>query len=118
MEVVNLLVLGMFIQAIGIFVIAYSGTYQSIFIAAVLLGIGTALVYPIFLAAIADYTHPIQRAECIGVYRLWRDLGYAIGALGSGIIADVYGLQASFIVIGFITLISGVQIGFRMKAVN
>jgi len=110
-----LLVLGMLIQAIGIFMIANSISYQTIFIAAVLLGIGTALVYPVFLAAIADYTHPEQRAECIGVYRLWRDLGYAIGALSAGIIADVYGLQAAFVVIGFITLIAGVQIGFRMR---
>ena len=110
-----LLVLGMLIQAIGIFMIANSISYQTIFIAAVLLGIGTALVYPVFLAAIADYTHPEQRAECIGVYRLWRDLGYAIGALSSGIIADVYGLQSAFVVIGFITLIAGIQIGFRMK---
>jgi len=111
----KLLVLGMLIQAIGIFMIANSSVYQTIFIAAVLLGIGTALVYPIFLAAIADYTPPEQRAECIGVYRLWRDLGYAIGALSSGIIADIYGLQAAFIVIAFITLIAGVQIGFRMR---
>ena len=110
-----LLVLGMGIQAIGIFIIAYNSSYTAIFLAAVLLGIGTALVYPVFLAAIADYTHPEQRAECIGVYRLWRDLGYAIGALSSGIIADVYGLQTAFIVIGFVTLIAGVQIGFRMR---
>jgi len=86
-----------------------------IMIAAILLGLGTALVYPTFLAAIAEYSHPKQRAECIGVYRLWRDLGYAIGALSSGIIADIYGLQTAFIVIAFITLIAGVQIGFRMK---
>ena len=110
-----LLVLGMGIQAIGIFIIAYNSSYAAIFLAAVLLGIGTALVYPIFLAAIADYTHPEQRAECIGVYRLWRDLGYAIGALSSGIIADIYGLQTAFIVIGFVTLIAGVQIWFRMR---
>ena len=110
-----LLVLGMLIQAIGIFMIAYSTSYQTIFIAAVLLGIGTALVYPVFLAAIADYTHPEQRAECIGVYRLWRDLGYAIGALSSGIIADIYGLQTAFIVIGFVTLIAGIQISVRMR---
>lgn len=111
----NLLVLGMLIQAIGIFIIANTISYQSIFIAAVLLGIGTALVYPIFLAAIADYTHPEQRAECIGVYRLWRDLGYAIGALASGVIADIYGLQTAFVVIAFVTLGAGIQIGFRMK---
>ena len=110
-----LLVIGMCIQAIGIFVIAYFVTYNMMHLAAILLGLGTALVYPTFLAAIADYSHPHQRAECIGVYRLWRDLGYAIGALGSGIIADIYGLQAAFVVIAFVTLAAGVQIVFRMK---
>ena len=110
-----LLVIGMSIQAIGIFIIAYFVTYNMMLLAAILLGLGTALVYPTFLAAIADYSHPQQRAECIGVYRLWRDLGYAIGALGSGIIADVYGLQAAFIVIAVVTLAAGIQIVFRMK---
>lgn len=110
-----LLVLGMILQAIGIFIIVYFVTYNMMFLAAILLGLGTALVYPTFLAAIADYSHPQQRAECIGVYRLWRDLGYAIGALGSGIIADLYGLKAAFLVIAFITLTAGVQIIFRMK---
>ncbi|MDB2653210.1 MFS transporter [Flavobacteriales bacterium] len=110
-----LLVLGMSLQAIGIFIIAYFIEYTMIVFAALLLGFGTALVYPTFLAAIADYSHPQQRAECIGVYRLWRDLGYAIGALGSGIIADIYGLKAAFVVIAFVTLIAGIQILFRMR---
>ena len=77
--------------------IAYFSSFALIAIAAILLGIGTALVYPTFLAAIADYSHPQQRAECIGVYRLWRDLGYALGALASGLIADVFGLQAAYL---------------------
>ena len=64
----------MSLQAIGIFIIAYFIEYTMIVFAALLLGFGTALVYPTFLAAIADYSHPQQRAECIGVYRLWRDL--------------------------------------------
>ena len=110
-----LLVIGMSIQAIGIFIIAYFVTYNMMLLAAILLGLGTALVYPTFLATIADYSHPQQRAECIGVYRLWRDLGYAIGALGSGIIADIYGLQAAFVVIALVTLGAGIQIVFRMK---
>jgi MFS family permease len=111
----GLLVLGMMIQAFAIFMFAYYEAYNMMMLAAVLLGLGTALVYPTFLAAIADYSHPQQRAECIGVYRLWRDLGYAIGALTSGIIADVYGLQAAFVVIAFITLSAGLQIVFRMR---
>jgi len=111
----GLLVIGMSIQAIGIFIIAYFVAYNMMLLAAILLGLGTALVYPTFLAAIADYSHPQQRAECIGVYRLWRDLGYAIGALGSGIIADIYGLQAAFVVVAFVTLGAGIQIVFRMR---
>ena len=110
-----LLATGMSVQAIGIFIIAYFAAYNMMLLAAILLGLGTALVYPTFLAAIADYSHPQQRAECIGVYRLWRDLGYAIGALGSGIIADIYGLQAAFVVIAFVTLGAGIQIVFRMR---
>ena len=112
----GLLVLGMMIQAFAIFMFAYYEAYNMMMLAAVLLGLGTALVYPTFLAAIADYSHPQQRAECIGVYRLWRDLGYAIGALTSGIIADVYGLQAAFVAIAFITLSAGLQIVFRMRS--
>lgn len=111
----GLLIIGMILQAIGIFIIAYFASYNMILLAAILLGLGTALVYPTFLAAIADYSHPKQRAECIGIYRLWRDLGYAIGALGSAIIADLYGLQTSFTVIAFVTLAAGLQIVFRMK---
>jgi MFS family permease len=110
-----LLATGMSVQAIGIFIIAYFAAYNMMLLAAILLGLGTALVYPTFLAAIADYSHPQQRAECIGVYRLWRDLGYAIGALGSGIIADIYGLQAAFLVIASVTLGAGIQIVFRMR---
>lgn len=84
----------MVIQAIVIFIITYNISYAVIFLADVLLGIGTALVYPVILAAIGDYTHPEQRAERIGAYRFWPYLGYAIGALSSVIIADVYGLQS------------------------
>ena len=111
----NLLIMGMLTQALGILLIAYFSSFALIAIAAILLGIGTALVYPTFLAAIADYSHPQQRAECIGVYRLWRDLGYALGAIASGLIADVFGLQAAFIVIAVVTFAGGLQIAFRMK---
>ena len=111
----NLLIMGMLTQALGILLIAYFSSFALIATAAILLGIGTALVYPTFLAAIADYSHPQQRAECIGVYRLWRDLGYALGAIASGLIADVFGLQAAFIVIAVVTFAGGLQIAFRMK---
>jgi MFS family permease len=81
----------------------------------ILLGIGTAIVYPTFLAAIADYTHPEQRAHSIGVFRLWRDLGYAIGAILTGVIADVWGILPSIGFIGMVTISSALIILFRMK---
>lgn len=79
------------------------------------LGLGTAIVYPTFLAAIAGRTHPQQRAESIGVFRLWRDLGYAIGALLTGIIADTFGLHWSVAAIGGLTMISAGMIWARMR---
>ena len=81
----------------------------------ILLGIGTAIVYPTFLAAIADYAPPQQRAESIGVFRLWRDLGYAIGALLAGVVADALGIGWAIGVIGMITLFSAAAIQVRMS---
>lgn len=81
----------------------------------IFLGLGTAIVYPTFLAAIAGLTHPQQRAESIGVFRLWRDLGYAIGALLTGIIADAYGLHWSVASIGVLTVVSAGVIWARMR---
>ena len=75
---------------------------------------GTAVVYPTFLAAIADYTHPEQRANSIGVFRLWRDLGYAIGAILTGLIADFFGVDNSIVFIGLVTILSSVVVKSRM----
>jgi predicted MFS family arabinose efflux permease len=74
------------------------------------------MVYPTFLAAIADNTHPTQRAESIGVFRLWRDLGYAVGALLTGIIADSFGLGGAIGTIAVLTFLSAVVIQIRMEA--
>ncbi len=110
----KMLFYGMFAQGIAIILIPYfTGFYELIGIG-IILGLGTALVYPTFLSAIADATQPQQRAESIGVFRLWRDLGYAIGAITSGIIADVFGLNAAIISIGILTVISALIIKFRM----
>ena len=79
-----------------------------------ILGAGTAMVHPTFLAAIADFTHPRQRAKSIGVFRLWRDLGYAVGAILTGIITDYFGMDQSIRVIGGLTLISALIIQYRM----
>ena len=107
---------GMLLQGIAIILIPYfNGFYQLASIASIL-GLGTALVYPTFLSAIADATSPKQRAESIGVFRLWRDLGYAIGAIISGIIADLFGVQYAVLTIGIITILSSLVIKFRMPS--
>jgi MFS family permease len=75
---------------------------------AVLLGLGTALVYPTLLAAVSDVVHPEWRASAVGVYRLWRDGGYALGAVLSGVLADLFGLEVAIAAIGAVTFLSGV----------
>ena len=82
---------------------------------AVLLGFGTALVYPTLLAAIGDVVHPGWRASAVEVYRLWRDLGYDVGALLSGILGDLFGLVWAVLVVGALTFGSGVIVALRMK---
>ncbi|MET7030643.1 MFS transporter [Sediminicola luteus] len=105
---------GMLLQGLAILLIPYfTGFYQLASIAA-LLGLGTALVYPTFLSAIAEATSPKQRAESIGVFRLWRDLGYAIGAIVSGVIADLFGVEYAVLTIGVLTVLSSLVIQFRM----
>ncbi|MFT4831570.1 MAG: MFS family permease [Psychroserpens sp.] len=105
---------GMLLQGLAILLIPFfTGFYELASIAA-LLGLGTALVYPTFLSAIAEATSPRQRAESIGVFRLWRDLGYAIGAIVSGVIADIFGVSYAVLTIGVLTVLSSLVIKFRM----
>ncbi len=106
---------GMALQGITLLGMVYAQTFFHFAFLSVLLGIGTAVVYPTFLAAIADYAHPSQRAESIGVFRLWRDLGYAVGALLTGILADSLGIDWAVAVIGFLTLLSALIIQRRME---
>lgn len=99
---------GMWVQAVGIgfFVIGQS---LAVWLGgAVLLGLGTAMVYPTLLAAISDVAHPEWRASAVGVYRLWRDGGYAVGALSAGLLADAFGLPIAIAAVGGLTLLSGV----------
>lgn len=110
----TLLFWGMLVQGIAILLLAFAETYSLLLVISISLGIGTAVVYPTFLAAIAEATHPTQRAESIGTFRLWRDLGYAIGAILSGITADLFGIFAAVVLIGLITIGSAVVIQFRM----
>ncbi len=105
---------GMLLQGVAIILLAYTSTKSIYILLCVILGIGTALVYPTFLVVIANNSSPNQRAESIGVFRLWRDLGYAIGALLSGIIADVFGIPYAIISIGIITILSSIIIQLRM----
>lgn len=105
---------GMFIQGISILIIPFTNSFILLLSLSILLGIGTAIVYPTFLTSIAEESSPIQRAETIGSFRLWRDLGYAIGALLSGITADFFGISFSILLIGFITILSSIVIQIRM----
>ena len=113
-----MLFIGMFMQGIAILLIPYFTEFYQLATISTILGLGTALVYPTFLSAIADATQPGQRAESIGIFRLWRDLGYAIGAIVSGIIADAFGIEYSVLTIGVITIISALVIKFRMPALK
>lgn len=106
---------GMWIQALGIGVVVVSTSFGGFALGGVLLGIGTAFVYPTLLAAIGDIAHPTWRASAVGVYRLWRDLGYACGALLAGVIADALGLAAAMWAVAALTFASGVVIAVRMK---
>lgn len=105
---------GMLIQGVAILFIPFSGGFYFLAFMSALLGLGTALVYPTFLSTIAQSTNPKQRAESIGTFRLWRDLGYAFGAIISGIIADLYGIEYAIYFIGGLTVISALIIQFRM----
>ena len=102
-------------QAVGVAVTALSAGFLGFGFGAVLLGLGTAMVYPTLLAAIGDVAHPAWRASAVGVYRLWRDLGYAVGALLAGITADLFGLAAAVWLVAAITLLSGVIAAVRMN---
>ena len=105
---------GMWTQAVGIAVIALSSSFWGFAWGASFLGIGTAMVYPTLLAGIGDVAHPNWRASAVGVYRLWRDLGYALGAVLAGIIATAFSLGAALWSVALLTFLSGVVVAIRM----
>lgn len=109
-----LIVSGMWVQALGIATVIVTSHFAGFATGAVLLGLGTAMVYPTLLAAIGDVVHPSWRASSIGVYRLWRDLGYAVGALLAGLTADALGLPAAMWLVAALTFASGVVAVVRM----
>jgi MFS family permease len=110
----KMIFVGMLMQSIGIVGIPFSNDLSLLVIESAIIGLGTALVYPTFLSTIAGATSPLQRAESIGVFRLWRDLGYVFGALLSGIVADLFGVPQAIFLVAIITFISAVVVQLRM----
>jgi MFS family permease len=109
-----LIAAGMWLQAAGLAMIALAESFPLWAIAAVLLGAGTAMVYPTLLASIGDVAHPTWRARSVGVYRLWRDGGFAVGALLAGIVADALGVRAAVWTVAALTAASGLVVALRM----
>jgi len=114
----DLLYTGMMLQAIALIALLWAQTMIHFIVLSSLLGWGTAMVYPTFLASIAENTHPLDRAKSIGIFRLWRDLGYAIGAIITGIIADLLSINAAILLIGILTLGSSLIIQKRMSCMD
>jgi MFS family permease len=110
----HLITAGMLTQAGGLALIATGTTFSWWLAATALLGAGTAMVYPTLLAAVGDVAHPLWRARAVGVYRLWRDSGYAAGAVVGGLIADLWGLRAAIWAAAAITVASGLAVAARM----
>ncbi|MGN8129660.1 MFS transporter [Paenarthrobacter sp. 22069] len=106
---------GMLVQAVALGITATAHSFGPWLAAAVVLGLGTALVYPTLLAAIGDVAHPAWRARSVGVYRLWRDGGFAVGALLSGVLADLYGIPAAVAAVAVLTAASGAVVAVRMR---
>jgi MFS family permease len=113
----NLLFIGMLLQAVALLFFIWADSMTHYVLLAAVLGWGTAMVYPTFLASVAENTHPIDRAKSIGVFRLWRDLGYAVGAILTGIIADSFGMLTSILFISVLTFMSAAIIWFRMPTI-
>ena len=111
----GLIVGGMWVQAAGLFLTALTREFEYWLIGSLLLGIGTAMVYPSLIAAVSDASHPAWRARSLSVYRFWRDLGYAIGALSAGIIADLFGLSWAIATIAALTFASGLVVALVMR---
>jgi MFS family permease len=110
----DLLFIGMLLQGIAILGLLWAETFFVYAALSFVLGLGTAVVYPTFLASIAQNTHPTDRAASLGVFRLWRDLGYAFGAILTGILADYFELNVSIVVIGCLTVMSAGVVKVRM----
>ena len=112
----GLIVAGMWIQAGALLLTALTGEFNWWLVGSVLLGLGTAMVYPSLIAAVSDASNPAWRARSLSVYRFWRDLGYAIGALSAGLIADAFGFQAAILTVAALTFLSGTVVAALMSS--
>jgi MFS family permease len=111
----GLIVAGMWTQAVGLFLTAATRQFGWWLVGALLLGLGTAMVYPSLIAAVSDTSHPTWRARSLSVYRFWRDLGYAIGALSAGLVADIFGLSWAIASVAALTFLSGAIVALVMR---
>jgi MFS family permease len=111
----GLIVAGMWVQAAALFIVALTREFRFWLIASLLLGLGTAMVYPSLIAAVSDASHASWRARSLSVYRFWRDLGYAIGALSAGVIADLFGMAWAIGAIAGLTFVSGLIVALLMR---
>ena len=111
----GLIVGGMWVQAAGLLLTAFTHAFGWWLLGSVLMGLGTAMVYPTLIASVSDASHPSWRARSLSVYRFWRDMGYALGALGAGILADLYGVATAIAAAGVVTLLSGAVTGLAMR---
>ena len=105
---------GMLLQGVTLVTMVYFRGFAPWAVAGILLGVGTAMVYPTLLAAVADIAHPSWRSSAMGIYRMWRDLGYAVGALLAGAVADAFGMSAAIVLVGLLTIASGLVVIVRM----
>jgi len=111
----GLIVGGMWVQAAGLILTALTRTFEYWLVGSLLLGIGTAMVYPSLIAAVSDVSHPSWRARSLSVYRFWRDLGYAVGALSAGLLADRFGMAWAIGAVGVLTFLSGAIVALVMS---
>jgi MFS family permease len=114
----RLIVGGMLTQAAALAWIAFAGGFATWLVGAIVLGAGTAMVYPTLLAAISDVAHPSWRARSVGVYRLWRDAGFVVGAVLAGLVADAFGVSTAVAVVAVLTAASGLWVAVRMYETN
>jgi MFS family permease len=110
-----LIVAGMVVQGAALALMAVTTGFAPWAVGAAMIGVGTALVYPTLIAAVGDVAHPTWRATAVGVYRLWRDAGYVVGALIGGVVADAFDLRAAVMAVAVLSVVSGLIVSARMK---